>query len=130
MAAMVISQDHRRALLKCPPANSRPKPLGHGGLDHHGAGDVDQGELGLALAYPDDRVHGLGQFVGDRGQRSRTRTGRGRSARCDASPLSAGPYSADIAMQPSPREPTVGPPAPSVLWITWSPSRCLPAAVR
>src|SRR5664280_2225103 len=58
----------------------------------------------LALAYPDDRVHGLGQFVGRSGTaaaRSRTRTGRGRSARCDASPLSAGPYSADIAMQPS-----------------------------
>src|SRR5664280_773854 len=58
MAAMVISPDHSRALLKCQPANSRPKPLGHGGLDHHGAGDVAQGRLGLALASPDDRVHG------------------------------------------------------------------------
>src|SRR5674536_209143 len=75
-------------------------------------------------------VSGSSLAIGDAAARPRTRTGRGRSARCDASPLSAGPYSADIAMQPSPREPTVGPPAPSVLWITWSPSRCLPAAVR
>jgi hypothetical protein len=108
MAAMVISPDHSRALLNCQPANSRPKPLGHGGLDHHGAGDVDQGELGLALAYPDDRVHGLGQFVGDRGQQQR---GHGRGQAVGAALVAMlRPCRPDRTAQTSPCSPAPGNP--------------------
>ncbi|AJC55256.1 hypothetical protein GZL_02667 [Streptomyces sp. 769] len=73
----------QQGAVEVPAGEEQAQAAGDGGLDHHGAGDVGQRQLGLALAHPDHRVHDLRQLGGDRGEQQRGDRGGESEHRAD-----------------------------------------------